>query len=211
MSVSPVADQPAPPRPRVRNGNATVALTFGFLACFPVFAVVAIVFGIMALVQIRSKGQVGRGRAIVGLCLATAWLVGLGSYYVIDEIRDRTGPPGTTSGQVDRSDLRVGDCLADRVGSRLYTEPCVYRHMGEVVGIFNLPDGDYPGDDATDRVSLTECRSRLAAYAPAATKNKDIAIVFFAPDAKSWRNNDRTVYCIAVTESGQALAGSLKG
>jgi hypothetical protein len=73
-------NQPAPV-----NGLAIASLVLGILCCLPV---VGLVLGLIALGQIRKKGERGRGMAIAGIVLgwvgigllgiaALAWVISL--------------------------------------------------------------------------------------------------------------------------------------
>jgi len=56
------------------NGLAIAALVLGIVCVYWVTSILAIIFGHIALSQIRVSGQRGRGLAIAGLVLGYAWL-----------------------------------------------------------------------------------------------------------------------------------------
>jgi hypothetical protein len=66
--------QPWPPpasyRPRL-NGFAVASLVLGILSG----SLLAIIFGVIALRQINSRGDRGRGMAIAGIILGSIWLL----------------------------------------------------------------------------------------------------------------------------------------
>jgi hypothetical protein len=84
-AVPPVAM----PTPRPTNGLATTALICGILWPFCITAVLAIVFGHRALVQIARAGgaQRGRGQALAGLWLAYLGLGSLVASVVVTGVR----------------------------------------------------------------------------------------------------------------------------
>src|SRR5262245_12994638 len=75
LSGPPVA--PAVTRPRVTNGLAVASLVLGIVWIFWITSILALIFGYVALGQIRESGgtQGGRGLAIAGVVLG--W-VGVG-------------------------------------------------------------------------------------------------------------------------------------
>src|SRR5687768_2718381 len=143
------------------NGFAIASLVFGVIGGF----VLAIIFGIVALVQIPKRNQKGRGLAIGGTVLGVLWgLVILGAVIVavMDEAeRDDSGAI-TEAGSVAVTELRPGDC-ANGVGqeegeaTEIDAVPCAEPHDGEVFATFDLPDGDFPGDDETSTLAETGC------------------------------------------------------
>jgi hypothetical protein len=77
-SVSPPAAwQPGPPTYQRTNGMAVASLVLGVLFCFAVTAILAVIFGYVALNRIDASagGEKGRGLAIAGIVLG--W-VGIG-------------------------------------------------------------------------------------------------------------------------------------
>lgn len=84
-SFTPAVADPAPPAPAQAftlapptNGFAVAALVLGIIA-YPVFiwgmflAPLAILFGALAKIQIKRKGQRGSGMALSGMILGAAW------------------------------------------------------------------------------------------------------------------------------------------
>jgi Domain of unknown function (DUF4190) len=73
---------PQPPAPGFvpvtrTNGLAITSLVLGVLWLFWLGSLVGLVLGLVALKQIRSRNQGGRGIAIAGVVLSVLWLVGL--------------------------------------------------------------------------------------------------------------------------------------
>ena len=57
------------------NGLAIASLVLGVLWLFWLGSVVGLVLGLMALKQIKTRNQGGRGVAIAGVVLCTLWLL----------------------------------------------------------------------------------------------------------------------------------------
>ncbi len=68
------AGEVAPPRPSGTSGLAIASLILGILGLFLFTAVLAIIFGVIALRETRRSGQGGRGLAIAGISIAAVWL-----------------------------------------------------------------------------------------------------------------------------------------
>jgi len=78
-SAAPVVPSPTPGAPATTSGKAIVSLVCGLLFFVPLLFVGAIVFGHLALSEIRkSAGRLkGQGIAIAGLVLGYLWIAGL--------------------------------------------------------------------------------------------------------------------------------------
>jgi Domain of unknown function (DUF4190)/Septum formation len=193
------------------NGFAIASLVFGICGGI----LLAIIFGIVALVQIKRRGQRGKGLAIAGLSLSAVWLVliaiGVTVAILTEADRDRAG--GIVSGgTVSINDLRLGDCVNDvqegKVVAHLPAVPCNEPHDGEVVGVFDLPVGEFPGDSAVESQSEQGCSGRLASYAPGAVEDPAVNLLYYSPSKQNWDRNDHSVVCIAVTSTPKT--GSIK-
>jgi hypothetical protein len=147
-----------PPPAASTNGFAVAALVFGILG-----GLLGLVFGIIALVQIRRTGQKGTGLAVAGLVLSALWLLALGLGLVLL--------------------LAVG---ADRDAEGEITE-------GEVYATFDLPEGDYPGETAIVDQAEAECDERLSAVAPDAYADPSVGLFYLAPLEASWPDDREVV------------------
>ncbi|MBW3556105.1 MAG: DUF4190 domain-containing protein [Actinobacteria bacterium] len=87
-------DPPPPPAPSAAagtNGFAIAALILGAIGA----VVLAPIFGIIALIQIRKRGQPGKGLAIAGLVLAGSWTLLIVAVAVVVLLTDaKRGPSG---------------------------------------------------------------------------------------------------------------------
>ncbi|WP_068058616.1 DUF4190 domain-containing protein [Nocardia xishanensis] len=126
----------------------------------------AIPFGIVALVQIKSTRQQGKGFAIAGLAASAVWLLGASAGAVTSTIdADRSdlrgtaasvasttvadrGGPRATVGMTSIDDLGPGDCLtnapADARVTHVTLAPCNEPHYAEVITEVHL-SGPWPG------------------------------------------------------------------
>ncbi len=199
-----------PPKPGT-NGFAIAALVLGIIGG----AVLSVIFGLVALSQIRRTGQSGRGMAIAGLVLSGVWLLAIAvaaSVAIVSSASRDTGGQITSGGSVSATSVQVGDCLgtladATRVTS-LSAVPCAQPHEGEVFAVFDLPPGDYPGVTAVTEQVESQCTERFAGYAPAAAQDPSLGLYYLYPFEQNWRAGDREAVCIATTTTPRT--GSLR-
>lgn len=206
---------PYPPQPQGTNGFAVASLIFGILGG----VLFSVIFGFVALSQIRRRGQGGKGLAIAGLSLSGVWVLGIAAIVVIGAIASGTGdndPTSSTladSGDVRVEQLRPGQCLnglEERSAIRnLPVVPCAEPHEGEVYAVFELPGGTYPGDDKVVKAAEDGCFDRLETQAPKAADDPDTEVYFLHPTSSSWRLGDQGVTCVAMSGKGK-VTGSIQ-
>jgi hypothetical protein len=138
----PASGVPAPAQAPGVNGFAIASLILAICGGIGISLILSIVFGIMALSQIKKRGQRGKGLAIAGLSVAGVWIVVYAIVAVLvvfsptskNSSRDvalpgasagvTASPSPSTSPSANAStstgselvalnDLRVGDCLQD--------------------------------------------------------------------------------------------------
>jgi hypothetical protein len=216
------------------NGFAIASLILAIFGCVGISLILAIAFGILALSQLKKREQRGRGLAIAGLSIAGVWIVAIAIATVVaiasaPSPSNATVQPGvlatTPSGGVSPeassaagpdsvpiADLQVGQCVKNVTEglqvSRLLVVPCADAHEAEVVALFDLPAGAYPGETAVDKKAGDGCADRLEAYAPGSSNNPDLDVFYFSPLKSDWDNNDRSVICMAV--NSKPVTGSVK-
>nr|MDT0659166.1 septum formation family protein [Micromonospora sp. DSM 115978] len=205
--------QPAgPPAKQGTNGFAIASLIFGIVGG----VLFSVIFGIVALTQLKRRPQGGRGLAVTGLVLSALWAVGIGIGVVlaIGSGADRNDDGEITEGgSVSSFDLTAGDCLNDLEESASITSvpavPCAEPHEAEVFALFEVSGDAFPGDAEISSQSEEQCTQRLAEYAPAAVEDENLELFFLHPTQESWAQGDREVVCIANDPSGQRT-GSLR-
>lgn len=222
---------PAPPplepsRPPVPRGDtnafAIAAITTALVGLLCGGSVLGLIFGIVALVQIKRTGQRGRGMAVSGVVIGALQVVaglafiawGISTELRDDDLRDESGEI-VSAGEVPLEELRPGDCLngLDLDGAGLISElpavPCAQSHQGEVIAIFDLPDGDWPGQETVDERATAGCDDRFGNYA-FADDDPFVGVSFIPPTRLTWRAGDREVICIAYYLDGERT-GSVRG
>ncbi|MET9223479.1 DUF4190 domain-containing protein [Streptomyces sp. NPDC003300] len=220
---NPYGPQPYPGYPQTAgwynpqantNGMAIASLVVGF-TCIPVLGVI---FGLVALSQIKKRGERGKGLAIAGLILngvATVLLavfIALGVAGAFDD--------GNT--RVDR--IRVGQCfntvdssLGDYGGdgarsTTVDVVDCSEEHDAEAYAIFTVDaadDGGYPGTDRISAVAESKCASYADDYADGTPWEKSADVYYYMPPADGWRRGDHKVTCFFGATHG-SMTGSVK-
>ncbi|MEU8760428.1 DUF4190 domain-containing protein [Streptomyces sp. NPDC048659] len=206
----------APPRPGT-NGLAVASFVTGIVCCLPPLG---LVLGLVALPQIRKKGQTGKGFAIAGIALSTVscLLIVLGfvtgSFTVFwDGVREGADKAASSKSAFS---LRKGECFDVPGSMESYTSDvrivdCAKPHEGEVTGNFKITGYDkWPGEKALDSLAEGRCQDINDAY----TLDKwavpdDVWTYYYLPTSISWRGGDRTVTCTYGTDK-QPFAGSLR-
>ncbi len=203
--------------PRTTNGLAIGSLVSGIVCCLPPLG---LVLGLVALPQIRKRGQSGKGLAIAGIVLSAIscllLVVGLvtgGFNSVWSGFKEGMDEASRSKSPLS---LRTGQCFNDDGKSEEYTEEveivdCDRPHDGEVTGGFKVTGFDkWPGEDALDEVAVERCEPLNATYAmdtwavPA-----HVWLYYYLPSKESWRLGDRLVTCTFATEE-EPFSGSLR-
>ncbi|MFD5568395.1 DUF4190 domain-containing protein [Streptomyces cadmiisoli] len=205
---------PYPP-PAVVNGVAIAALVLGILCFLPA---VGLVLGLIALRQIKRKGERGRGMAVAGAVLSSVglalWVLSLSTGAVSafwEGFKESARESATVSPD-------KGECFDSPSGSLegvtydLDVVPCKGEHDGEVFGTVTLPDGGYPGDARVTDVADDKCYALHGAYAMDAwALPDDVDVYYLTPTRQSWRLGDREITCIfGNTDERGVLTGSLR-
>ncbi|MEU5766269.1 DUF4190 domain-containing protein [Streptomyces asoensis] len=202
-------------RPSPVNGVAIASLVLGALCFLPA---VGLILGIIALVQIRKRGERGKGMAIAGSVLSSVglalWILLLatgGTSDFWDGFKE--GASGNSS-----FSLAKGDCFdvpGDTFEEDVYDVDevdCSGEHDAEVFGTVPLTGSDFPGDGRVTDVAEDKCYKLQNAYAmdPWALTD-EVDVYYLTPTADSWSWGDREITCVFanVDESG-TLTGSLR-
>jgi hypothetical protein len=115
---------PMPPTPRT-NPFAVAALVCGVLWAGGLLSILAIIFGIVALVDLGRRDEQGRGLAIAGLVLGVIGLLGTVALMAIGVSVSRSRDPATVTISADTDTCwlaTVGD--ADSRGGALKHDGC---------------------------------------------------------------------------------------
>ncbi|BBX61371.1 hypothetical protein MSAS_05450 [Mycobacterium saskatchewanense] len=191
---------PPAPQPPTTSGFAVASLVFGLLGG----VLFSVIFGIIALGRTKPGRQRGRGMAIAGLVLSAVWVAAIAAAVVVAVL----SPTDTVSAR----NVKAGDCLADiPTGNRVKfvnTIGCEHPHLGEVVAVLTMPDGQFP-DESVFGDYDQRCRDSLASYSSTAVQDPSVDLAVMPPSRDSWRQGDRDIACIATFKSKKT--GSIRG
>ncbi len=208
----------SPAQPATTSGFAIAALVFGLIGG----VVLSLIFGIVALVRIRTSGQRGRGLAIAGLVLSGVWIVIIGALIAVAVTTGGGGTAMSASagkvtqrGSVGVFSLAVGDCFNNPAGpqnvSSVTALPCTQPHDAQVYARFNLTGSSpgYPGAAAVTRLAGTGCNARVSVVDKTKV-TRGMRIHYLYPEADSWAGGNRTVDCLAVSPTDNLTGSVLK-
>ncbi|GAA0651748.1 hypothetical protein GCM10009535_32510 [Streptomyces thermocarboxydovorans] len=206
---------PSGPRPPAAlNAMAVAALVLGLLCLLPG---AGLLLGLIALRQIRRRGEKGRGMAVAGVVLSSAGLV-LWAVALVTGAASAVWAEARKAWHAERmTDLRPGDCFNSPGGLREWTDepakvPCAQVHDGEVFAVLSQPRGPYPGDDRLTAVAEKKCASLQYTYVGGSWDLPDhVAPYHGVPSREGWRLGDRRIVCVfGHRDARSGLIGSLR-
>ncbi len=114
-------------------------------------------------------------------------------------------------------ELAVGDCFGDTDdadGGRISDVPivdCSEPHDHEVFHTFDVPDGEFPGEDALAAQAEELCIPVFEEYVGAGYGSSRLGILPITPTQSSWDDGDREVVCALYDLQQTQLEGSMEG
>lgn len=163
----------------------------------------------------RSVNSPAR-RTIATAAVAVVFIAGCSNAATSDSAeRDASGEV-TGSGDVGVFRLREGDCIAeaadDDVIDSLPVVPCSEPHQLEIYHVFDLPDGDYPGDAEVRDLSAQGCLGAFRSFVGVDFSESAYDVTPLRPTAESWEQiDDREVLCALFEVGGGLRTGSAEG
>ncbi|TAJ49351.1 MAG: hypothetical protein EPO52_03485 [Herbiconiux sp.] len=110
--------------------------------------------------------------------------------------------------------LEIGDCVDDTDEVELQHLPlvdCADPHDYEVFDEYQIPDGDYPGDDVITEIALGYCSGAMESFVGVAYEASALDINYLTPTEDSWTNGgDRQISCLVFDPAGK-VSGTLQG
>ncbi|NNH75273.1 DUF4190 domain-containing protein [Nocardia uniformis] len=205
-----------PPQRPGTNGLAIAALITGVLG----MCLFAIPFGLIALSQIRSRGQAGRGLAIGGLVASSLWvLVAVGGFAGGALLSDDTSSKSVESsasvdgpGSISIFDVKVGDCIqdgveSDRVG-QVTVVPCDQPHHSEAITEVFL-DGSWPGVSEVKQQAADACTATLGEMLAESPMLEQLRVFVLYPSNEARWKTSTKVTCSVVDANGGKLTGTV--
>ena len=190
------------------NGFAIASMILGILGCVPGGVLPSVIFGFVALRQIRRTGERGRGLAITGLVASGAWVALTLAFVCLGVAGGMIDDPATGDPPPAAPALRPGTCVNDPLKDEPVPVPCDVPHDGEVFAVFDLPDGPWPGRDELRTRAESRCAGRFGRYLGDPGKAAELDFTYLSPRRQSWPE-DRAVICIGFDPAGPTT-GSLR-
>lgn len=99
----------------------------------------------------------------------------------------------------------VGACTntSDLQGqiTEIPTVDCTEEHDAQVVGKFDMPDGEFPGDEGVSAAAEEDCRAAFESFVGISYDESTLQMRFIGPSEQTWdQANDREVICFAIGE-----------
>ena len=108
--------------------------------------------------------------------------------------------------------MSLGDCVQDSLSSEvqsLEAVPCAEEHDLEVFALFDMPDGDFPGDAAVDAAAEAGCLERFEGYVGIAYEQSVYAYTYLTPLETGWNEiDDREIVCLLGRIDGEPNIGT---
>ncbi|MEV6479062.1 DUF4190 domain-containing protein [Streptomyces sp. NPDC051576] len=201
--------------PAPLNGMSVAALVLGILCCIPG---VGLVLGLIALNQIKKRGERGRSMAAAGMVLSAfglmVWVLGVtgAATGFWDDVKD-SARNNTSASPVK------GECFDAPSGSLegmaydFDVVSCADEHDGEVFAVVPLSGGTYPGDKKVTATADDRCYALEDSYAMDGwAVPDDVDIYYVTPTEDSWSFGDREITCVFGNTDAEASlpGGSLR-
>lgn len=111
--------------------------------------------------------------------------------------------------------LDTGTCFDDPESFEEVTDvpvvDCSESHDNEVIGSFDLPAGEYPGDPAVASGAEEGCLARFEPYVGTDYPSSAYDLGWFTPTSDSWDAGDREVICFVYDVTLAKIIGSVAG
>jgi hypothetical protein len=223
-------ESPAPPSPGT-SGMAVASFVLGLLGVVGISAILGIAFGIVALRRIGRTFQRGRGLAIAGIVLGSAWLVLAVAVAVIasssnsstptSQAGAKTAPSAGASGRtVDPFSLVAGDCFDNPTATpgqvqhltSIVQTPCNQAHNAQIFATFKVSGSmlSYPGSAKLHSIASSGCDARVKGSLNGAKLTNSMTIRFLFPLESSWLGGRRTISCIVYNPTPTVTSSLLK-
>ena len=100
----------------------------------------------------------------------------------------------------------VGACInsSDLSGeiTDIPTVDCTEDHDAQVVGKFDMEDGDFPGDDGVSSAAEEQCPGLFEDFVGISYEESSLSMSYVGPSEDTWNQaDDREIICFAVGDS----------
>lgn len=207
---APPQEQPPPGR----NGFAIA----GFVLSLFGIVLLSVIFAVIGLVQIKDRGQRGKGLGIAALVISAVWIVVITAAVALAVVtsaeREEAGEI-TEQGSVSAFEVRAGDCFnnppIDAQATSIDAVLCSQPHDAEAFAAFEIPGEQYPSDKAVIRQAEAGCVARFEDFIGLPYAESVYEVVYLHPTRSSWRlADDRIVLCAVTDPAGRITEETLR-
>ncbi|MEN0070471.1 MAG: septum formation family protein [Propionicimonas sp.] len=195
------------------SGLAVAALVAGALGS-PLFSVI---FGVLALKDIRQLKRSGRNLVYLGWALCAVWLAGIVVVTLaVSSGEPQRNPAGEVSspGTLSPLAVRVGDCvklpgLTPDVIEEVEVMPCDSPHDAELFSIVELDRTGSPDSEEMLDAAVDLCAAEIEEFLDGAEPTRALDVVAFIPDGRAWARGDHSSRCFLRDPAGD-FVGSIR-
>ncbi len=205
------------PRPGT-NGWAVASFLFSLLGG----VLLAVPFGVVALVKIGQRPQRGKGLAVAGLVISGVWVVAVAAF-LLDSAQVTASAGGASqgagAGAVNFFSQRTGACFRDplrhrstgSVPTEVTSVPCTRAHNAQVFAQFHAVGGlKYPGRTALLRQGGHDCASVFKTKLDRSKLTKQMTLVDVVPLELPWFTGQRRISCVVIDPGRNVRTSLLK-
>ena len=120
----------------------------------------------------------------------------------------------TEEGELGAFRIRLGDCIEGALDGPVESVqgvPCDSPHLLETYHAFNLPDGDYPGDESVGNMADDGCYGAFEPFVGLSYEESIYGFSTLTPTRESWDGvDDREVLCLIGNYDGTQKVGSAR-
>lgn len=207
------------PFPAVGLAGLIAAALGTIVACIPQIPLIGwLLLGagfVLSLVSLFLRARKWAGIAGLAVSVLGALLAAVLSFVLVGSF-SASGSADDVPGSevIYASDLEVGDCLPEGLDGEEFFEvtivPCDGPHIDEIYYEFDLPDGEFPGEEALADAAIRECEPEFEDFADIAYEESELDYWWLTPTETSWAGGDRTMQCLIYSYDG-TVTGTLEG
>ncbi len=147
--------------------------------------------------SIMNTGRITRAAlAVVGAVGVSASMAACGGQVATAEV----------GACVNTSDLSGGEI------TEIPTVDCSEEHDAQIFHVFDMDDGDYPGDDAVQTAAQDGCLAEFEPFVGTAYEDSALDFSFIYPTEQTWTQaDDREVLCVLYSMDGSTTTESWEG
>lgn len=111
----------------------------------------------------------------------------------------------------------VGACVntSDMEGEEITEIPtvdCSEEHDAQVFHVFDLEDGDFPGDEAVDAAADEGCLGQFETFVGTPYEESALDYAYIQPTQETWdQADDREILCVMFAMDGSTTTESYEG